>query len=199
MAPAPRTRHPPEVNREQRTNAIGTASLVSKAPRSLLLPLDEMPKWFQRGSNPWILNGYRPISGSAPVSFKSWLYIHNESVNIYSHLIPAISFLLGERYLHQYLVSRSSGITNGDSIAFSIFMLTAGTCLSLSATYHTLMNHSRQMEHFCLRLDMLGILVFILGDLVLGIYLVFWCEPLQRNIYWFMVSLLYMHGLLFPI
>jgi hypothetical protein len=40
----------------------------------------------------------------------------------------------------------------------------------------------------CLRLDMLGVVVFILGDLVLGIYLVFWCEHLPRNIYWAMVS-----------
>jgi hypothetical protein len=30
--------------------------------------------------------------------------------------------------------------------------------------------------------------IFILGDLVLGIYLVFWCESLLRNIYWSMVS-----------
>jgi adiponectin receptor len=66
--------------------------------------------------------------------------------------------------------------------------LTAVTCLSLSTTYHTLMNHSQHMEHFCLLLDMLGIVIFILGDLVLGIYIVFWCEPLPRNIYWSMVS-----------
>jgi len=44
------------------------------------------------------------------------------------------------------------------------------------------------MEQFCLRLDMLGVVIFILGDLVLGIYMVFWCEPLPRNIYWSMVS-----------
>jgi adiponectin receptor len=67
-------------------------------------------------------------------------------------------------------------------------MLTAVTCLSLSATYHTLMNHSKHVEHLCLRLDMLGIVIFILGDLILGIYIVFWCEPTQRKIYWSLVS-----------
>ncbi|KAF2661327.1 hypothetical protein K491DRAFT_449449 [Lophiostoma macrostomum CBS 122681] len=50
------------------------------------------------------------------------------------------------------------------------------------------MNHSEHMEHFCLRLDMLGIVIFILGDLVLGIYMIFWCEPLLRNIYWSMIG-----------
>lgn len=44
------------------------------------------------------------------------------------------------------------------------------------------------MEHFCLRLDILGVVIFILGDLVLGIYIVFWREPLPRNLYWSRVS-----------
>ncbi|KAJ5414213.1 hemolysin-III family protein [Penicillium cosmopolitanum] len=165
-----------------------TASKGGKAGRPVLLSFNEMPKWFQHDSNKWILRGYRPISGSAQASFCSWSYIHNESVNIYSHLIPAIFFLLGEWYIQQYLASRYSGFTGADFIAFSIFMLTAVTCLSLSATYHTLMNHSQYVEHFCLRLDMLGIVIFILGDLVLGIYMIFWCEPLPRNIYWSMIG-----------
>ncbi|EFW18652.1 hypothetical protein D8B26_005393 [Coccidioides posadasii str. Silveira] len=165
-----------------------TASKASKAGRPVLLSFDEMPEWFRHESNQWILHGYRPISGSAHASFCSWLYIHNETVNIYSHLIPAIFFLLGEYYMQQYLASRYSGFTGTDFIAFSIFMLTAVICLSLSATYHTLMNHSKHMERFCLRLDMLGIVVFILGDLILGIYMVFWCEPLPRKIYWSMIG-----------
>jgi hypothetical protein len=35
---------------------------------------------------------------------------------------------------------------------------------------------------------MLGVVIFILGELVLRIYMVLWCEPLSRNIYWSMVS-----------
>jgi adiponectin receptor len=114
--------------------------------------------------------------------------MHNETVNIYSHLIPAVLFLLGEWHIQQYLSSRYSGVTTTDFIAFSIFVLAAVTCLSLSAIYHTLLNHSKHVEHLCLRLDMLGVVVFILGDLILGIYIVFWCEPYSRNIYWSMVS-----------
>jgi adiponectin receptor len=51
-----------------------------------------------------------------------------------------------------------------------------------------LMNHSPDVEYLCLRLDMLGIVIFILGDLMLGIYIVFWCEPFARRSYWSMVS-----------
>jgi adiponectin receptor len=165
-----------------------TALEAGKAGRTVLLSFDKMPEWFQRGSNQWILGGYRPISGSVHASFWSWSYIHNESVNIYSHLVPAVFFLLGEWHIKQYLNSRYPGVTGADRIAFSIFMWTAATCLSLSTTYHTLINHSQRVEHFCLQLDMLGIVIFILGDLILGIYLVFWCEPLPRKVYWSLVS-----------
>ncbi|EEQ30825.1 hypothetical protein McanMca71_002103 [Microsporum canis] len=193
MASAPRLRvpppQPPEGHKGWGMESISdTVSKASKVGRSVLLSFDEMPEWFRRESNQWILHGYRPISGSAHASFCSWSYIHNESVNIYSHLIPAVFFLLGEWYIRQYLTSRYSGVTGADFIAFSVFMLTAVTCLSLSATYHTLMNHSQHVERFCLRLDMLGVVIFILGDLVLGIYMVFWCEPLPRNIYWSLIG-----------
>ena len=189
MASAPCLRvpppQPPEVHKRRGMEFISdTAFKAGKAGHPVLLSFDEMPEWFRLESNQWILHGYRPISGSAHASFRSWSYIHNESVNIYSHLIPAVVFLLGEWYIQKYLSSRYSGVTGADFIAFSIFMLTAATCLSLSATYHTLMNHSQHVEHFCLRLGMLGVVIFILGDLVLGIYMVFWCEPLPRSIYW---------------
>ncbi|KEF53149.1 uncharacterized protein A1O9_10597, partial [Exophiala aquamarina CBS 119918] len=61
-------------------------------------------------------------------------YIYNESINIYSYLIPAVFFLLGE-----YIYSR---VTSADFITFSIFIFTTVTYLSLSATYYTLINYS---------------------------------------------------------
>ncbi|KAI1149382.1 hemolysin-III family protein [Nemania diffusa] len=162
MASAPRLRVPPppplETHRGQGIGFIhDTASKAGKEGRPVLLTFDEMPEWFRRESNQWILHGYRPISGSAHASFCNWSYIHNESVTIYSHLIPAVSFLLGEWHIQQYLTSRYSGVTSADFI---------------------------YVEHFCLRLDILGVVIFILGDLVLGIYIVFWREPLPRNLYW---------------
>ncbi|SMR54452.1 unnamed protein product [Zymoseptoria tritici ST99CH_3D1] len=166
-----------------------TTIKASKAGRPVLLSFADMPDWFQRDNNKWILHGYRPISGSVRISFRSWSYVHNESVNIYSHLIPAALFLFGEWGVQQYLTQRYPGVAAADRIAFSIFMVAAVTCLSLSATYHTLLNHSQHMEHVCLRLDMLGVVIFILGDLVLGIYVIFWCEPLPRIIYWSLVSI----------
>ncbi|KAK3374985.1 hemolysin-III family protein [Podospora didyma] len=182
---------PPEARKgrgmEPTTGSNTTLKAGKARRRPALLSFNKMPEWFQRESK-WVLHGYRPISNSARTSFCSWPYLHNESVNIHSHLISAILFLLGEWYIQRYLTSRYAGVTGADFVAFSIFMLTAATCLSLSATYHTLLNHSQHVEHLCLRLDMLGVIIFILGDLVLGIYMTFWCEPLPRKIYWSLFS-----------
>lgn len=169
-------------------NAPGFASSSCEAGRPALLSFDEMPEWFQDDNNQWILDGYRPISGSARASFRSWWYLHNETVNIYTHLIPAVVFLLGEWFILQYLVGKYSRATSTDFVVFSSFMLTATICYTFSALYHTLMNHSCAVDHFWHRLDMLGIGIFIVGDIVLGVYLIFWCETTLRNIYWSMVS-----------
>jgi adiponectin receptor len=127
------------------------------------------------------------VSSSARISFATWLYLHNESVNIFTHLIPAIGFLLGEWYIQDYLYNSYAHVTVSDHLIVAFFLLAATVCLSLSATYHTMINHSHRVESLWLRLDLVGIVVLTLGDFVSGIYLVFWCEPLQRKIYWSMV------------
>lgn len=179
----PTSQHPAPSTERQNDSPDGPEH---SKKRKALLTFDELPEWHQ--DNVFIRTGYRAISGSSRLSFASWLYLHNESVNIYSHLIPAIAFLLGECYIHVYLSRTYTDVTVTDYLIFSFFLLTAVVCLGLSATYHTLLNHSHKFEQIWLRLDLVGIVVLTLGDFVSGIYMVFWCEPLERKIYWSMVG-----------
>ncbi|KAH7016044.1 hemolysin-III related-domain-containing protein [Microdochium trichocladiopsis] len=189
MASTPRLRVPPKESVARKGQGMeDDASGSGEAGRPALLSFDEMPEWFQHDNNQWILHGYRPISGSFRASFRSWWYLHNETVNIYSHLIPAVVFLLGEWYILQDLAGKYSRVTSTDFVAFSFFMLTATICYAFSALYHTLMNHSYTVDHLYHRLDMLGIGIFIVGDIILGVYIIFWCETTLRNIYWSMIG-----------
>ncbi|KAL1874413.1 hypothetical protein VTK73DRAFT_339 [Phialemonium thermophilum] len=154
------------------------------APRHLL-SYDEIPDWYR--DNKYIRHGYRPVSNSTRSSLGSWLYLHNETVNIYSHLVPAVCFLLGEWYVLQFLHSRYREVSLADHLIFAFFLLTASGCLGLSSAYHTMINHSQQVEALWLRLDFVGIVLLTTGDIVSGVYLVFWCEPLERKIYWSMI------------
>jgi hypothetical protein len=113
--------------------------------------------------------------------------MHNETLNIYTHLIPCLAFIGSEWYLISHLYEKYDKLSFTDVFIFTFFLITAAGCLGLSATYHTLINHSYQVETLWLRLDFAGIVLLTLGDFVSGIYMVFWCEPTLRKVYWTMV------------
>ena len=152
----------------------------------LLLTYDEIPEWYQ--DNEYILYGYRPPTNSTAKCFASWVYVHNETFNIFSHLLPAIFSLVSVGVFRPYFLDRYPGATRGDQLVFGFFLLTAVACLSMSSTYHTLMNHSASVSKTWLRLDYVGIIILTLGDFVSGIYMVFYCEPTLQKVYWTMVS-----------
>lgn len=168
------------------TPAHDTTPTQNSTAHKQLLSYEDLPQWYR--DNEHIKQGYRPVSGSVAVSFRSLLYMHNESVNIYSHLLLALFFIVSEGIVLRHLHSKYANVTTQDDIIFSFFILTAVICLSLSACYHTLTNHSESMDSIWLRIDFIGIIILTLGDFISGIYMVFWCEPTLRIIYWAMVT-----------
>lgn len=152
-----------------------------------LLSYDELPAWYQ--DNVFIRHGYRPISNSVAKSFHSLFYIHNETINIYTHLLPAIALVIGEAVVLRHLHLTYPNVTAADDAVFSFFVLTAILCLSFSTCYHTLSNHSIKIDSLWLRIDFVGIIFLTLGDFVSGVYMTFWCERTERILYWTMVRL----------
>ncbi|TPX08169.1 uncharacterized protein E0L32_001935 [Thyridium curvatum] len=156
--------------------------------RLRLISYEDLPAWYQ--DNKFLRHGYRSVSDSTKSCFASWFYMHNETINIYSHGIPAIIFLLGEFYICAYLRLKYPQASVGDYLVLACFLLTAAICLGLSTSYHTLMNHSQHVSELWLRLDFVGIIVLILGHFFSGIYVVFWCDMTLRAAYWGMIAAL---------
>jgi adiponectin receptor len=147
-----------------------------KRSRPTLLSYDQIPEWHQ--DNDLIRHGYRPASNSTRACFASWLYLHNETVNIFSHLLPAALFLAAEGLIYQYFQARYPKATIGDRLIFAFFLLTAATCVpglvgSLPYLDAPLVPRVTSMAAtgFC------GIVILTLGDFVSGIYMVSYCEP----------------------
>ncbi|KIN05001.1 hypothetical protein OIDMADRAFT_101848 [Oidiodendron maius Zn] len=153
--------------------------------RPTLSSFEELPKWYQ--DNPFILRGYRPVSDSFRLCWESWFYLHNETVNIFSHLVPAIYFLTAQWLISRYLSAHYPDSSVEDRRVFAFFLLTVTVCFGLSSAYHTLMNHSFSLSHLFLSLDLVGIVVHILGNFVSGIYVIFYCEPTLQRLYWTMI------------
>ncbi len=108
---------------------------------NFLLKYDELPAW--RQDNHFILTHYRPISNSFFTSFQSLFQLHNESVNIHSHLSGAWIFFFIALSLYAF---EPHPVTWADTIAFSFFFSGVIICLGISATYHTVSNHSPKVR-----------------------------------------------------
>ena len=163
------------------------AKATGKEVKHLLTVLwDDLQSWQQ--DNHYIHSGYRPASNSYTKSFASLGYLHNESVNIYTHLLGAIAFTLSGISLCQALGSRYASASGADVFAFGCFFLGAALCLGMSATYHTIGNHSPRVNAIGNKLDYVGIVFLITGSFVPCIYYGFYCEPRLQKIYWTMVT-----------
>ena len=90
----------------------------------LLLKWSDLPSWQQ--DNHYILGDYRPASNSYLGSFQSLFYLHNESVNIHTHLLGAFLFFFMSFSIYAF---DTRDISCEDIVAFACFF--AGAVSSL--------------------------------------------------------------------
>lgn len=131
-----------------------TTRLETKASRTLTVLWNDLPAWLQ--DNQHIHSGYRPASNSYRKSLTSLTHLHNESVNIYTHLVGAVLALLAAVYAYAALRPRYEQATRQDAWVFACFFGGAVACLGMSAAYHTVSNHSERVARMGNRLDYLG-------------------------------------------
>lgn len=137
-------------------------------PRMHLLSRAEVPDWFE--PSPFILSGYRPASHSWAASIASWCYCHNESGNIFSHLLPGLILALG-------CLMSGFDLRSPDEAVAVLQLSSAVLCLLLSTLYHTGLNHSPSVAHRWLQYDYGGIMALILGNFISGVHFGFYCHP----------------------
>ncbi|KAH9894587.1 adiponectin receptor protein 1 [Xylariomycetidae sp. FL2044] len=152
-----------------------------KTPRGLLSWEDILP--WQR-DNEFILSGYRRASFSYANSVWSILAIHNETANIWSHLLGALFFAsMLYQHFQPGITSHDQLRSQDDALALSIYNLSVMVCFSLSTTFHTLSDHSKGMHKFGNELDHLGIVLVMWGTGVSGVHFTFSCQTYLRNLY----------------
>lgn len=127
------------------------------------------------------------MSSSFHKSFASLGYLHNESVNIYSHLIGAGLFTGAGALMYTLVKHRYEKASASDIAAFGCFFAGAFLCLGMSGTYHTISNHSPMVARFGNKLDYVGIVFLITGSFIPSIFYGFYCHPHLQEFYWTMV------------
>ncbi|KAI1082307.1 HlyIII-domain-containing protein [Whalleya microplaca] len=153
--------------------------------RPNLLTWKDILPW-QR-DNEFILTGYPRVSYSYICSLKSIFAVHNETTNIWSHLLGALFFGL-VLYHYAKLSIEANGPRLKDIIALSIYNLSVTICFVLSTVFHTFSDHSLEMHNFGNELDHLGIVLVMWGTGISGTHFAFYCNESLRNTYFAALS-----------
>lgn len=152
-----------------------------------LLNYEDLKPW-QR-DNSYILQGYRGELISYWKCFQSiFLYFHNESINIHTHLGGSLVSLISLIYLLPKGTSTASQNLL-DTLAFALFFLSAFTCLGFSCLFHTFTAHSQPISQRFNRLDYIGIAFLIHGTFVALSRFAWACDPLLQYFYWALITI----------
>ncbi|CAN9364002.1 unnamed protein product [Alternaria alternata] len=89
-------------------------------PKRLLQTFQEVQAW-QR-DNEYLRNHYRSTTGSYRECLKSLSYLHNQTGNIYTHLIGAVVILSYGIYAYNSVSARYVTADINDLLAFGVFI-----------------------------------------------------------------------------
>ncbi|KFH66709.1 hypothetical protein MVEG_07234 [Podila verticillata NRRL 6337] len=190
-------------------DTLGAHRRAALAGAKRLLRFEELPEQWQE--NKYIFSGYRFLS-SKTQCFKSIFYVHNESGNIWTHLLGffyflavGIYFFFGNNpYLSTPAASPSKNLpyvpADGyDKLVFLVFFLAVYKCLLMSSLWHTFAQIAHEGTMKCMAcLDYVGISVLIAASVVVTEYYGFYCEALFRNSYIIATAMFGVAGVVIP-
>eukprot|EP00002_Diphylleia_rotans_P002282 TRINITY_DN11451_c0_g1_i1.p1 TRINITY_DN11451_c0_g1~~TRINITY_DN11451_c0_g1_i1.p1 ORF type:complete len:337 (+),score=59.27 TRINITY_DN11451_c0_g1_i1:53-1063(+) len=159
-----------------------------------LVEYHHLPEWYK--DNEFIVTGYR-MHGTMTECFQSVFSIHNESGNIWTHVIGFFLFLyifINDIVFWQDTLVPVREITDeswkkyGDWIVFSVYLLSVKACLMFSSLYHIVLCHSHDAFRVYSKLDYAGIAFLISGSFYPLVYYWFYCRPHLQFVYLCLIS-----------
>ncbi|KAG2735067.1 hypothetical protein G9P44_001281 [Scheffersomyces stipitis] len=140
----------------------------------------ELDEWQQ--DNHFIRSGYVKETSSYRECVQSLTYFHNETVNIYSHLIPSSLVFWGVLiYVNFYLKIYDNYLGVWEKANFLQFAGACWFCLFMSSTFHCIKSHSHKISRFGNQLDYFGIVILITCSLNSIVMFAFYDHPYYRD------------------
>lgn len=186
---------PATVNlKEEQEQELAENKLTSLAWK--IIPFQALPEWLR--CNEFIRGSYRPPMFSFRGCFKSMFRLHNETLNIWTHLGGFIFFVvlvMGMFVFGDYITGLFEDlvVTNlpgTEQLMISMFFAGAIICMMCSTLFHTLNNHSRNVSLVFGRLDYSGITLLITGSSIPAYYYGFYCTWISQYVHIGVVLLL---------
>ena len=147
-----------------------TFAALSATTAPSISRLYKAPEWHDFGA----LRGFR-VNFSTADAFLSMLTVHQDTVNIWSHLLGLFYFVAAAPEAWRALTA--SGAPGLLYACFAAFLLCAQVQMLTSVLYHTLRCVTRETSATFLYLDFVGIVCMIAGAYTVGMTLGFYCSP----------------------
>ncbi|AWP19684.1 putative membrane progestin receptor beta [Scophthalmus maximus] len=130
------------------------SSLPSPGPT---VAASQVPGLFRE---PFILSGYRPVRQDWRCYLLSVFQRHNESLNVWTHLLAGPVLLLRWRAN----VGALGYTLDAAFLPLSLFLVSACTSLFLSVAAHLLQSHSEHAHYFFFFMDYVGVAMYQYGS-----------------------------------
>lgn len=142
----------------------------------LTAAFDEQPEWLQ--DNKYLHCGHRRPTYSYITCTRSMFQLHNETVNIWTHLLGGFYFA------HLCLsIFNSPNLTADDKWVVGLFLFSATACHVMSTLYHIFNCHSENISRVYSRLDYCGIVALITFSFIPWIHYGFYSDPITKFTY----------------
>lgn len=161
--------------KSRKTMAIReTEPVFLKKAETHLCYYHQLDPWQQ--DNNYIRSGYVRETRSYRKCLHSLLYLHNESVNIYTHLVPTVfALIFFTSYVNAVVAPHEDHVWV--KLNFVFFGVGLVTCLCLSAIFHLVKSHSHRVCRFGNQCDYFGIVVVITSSLCVLMPFIFYEDP----------------------
>ena len=145
---------------------------------------DDIPIWLR--DNEYILSGHPLPTYPYRKSYRLWLTLHMETMNIWTHALGCAALVIVGLALLAYSMILQDHAAIHAAPMFRMPIATTTICFGLSATFHTLRSHSYETHVFWGKMDILGICVLAPGRSSL-IYYALYGQPRVQSIYWTLI------------
>lgn len=148
---------------------------------AVLCTIHEIESW--QLENKYLIGHYRRASHSYRDCFTSLGYLHNQTSNIYTHLLGTLVFLAWAVQTYYDVLKRYPTSDFNDFLVFGVFFICALSCFGFSACFHLFMHHSAEVNQTWLLFDLYGVFALIVATIFSGTYYAFYCERLWWKVY----------------
>ncbi|KAA8492397.1 ADIPOR-like receptor SPBC12C2.09c [Porphyridium purpureum] len=150
-----------------------------------IVPAHEAQEWALRRN---ILAGYRQPNRTWQRVLASLFEVHNESANIWTHLIASVAFFALSAWLYKVRLAHCEQLHR---VLVSAYSSAVGITFGISSFYHTFRDNSEIAYKRLRALDFQSILFLITASYVPALAMAYAKLPFLRNLYLGIVAVLY--------